>query len=342
MKERSLRTRATIALVTVLVTSLVLYILIFKPFKSEGPRFTAMFGQAGQGLSTASPVKVRGMHVGRISEIELLPNGRARITMTMDEGVRVPDTATASLEPESVFGPKFINLLLGAHETSGPFLKPGSQIAKTSDPRDLNDLLADANTTLAALDPADISVVIHTLAEGLGGQGQNLRETLDSAETIIEVAHENRGNAKAFLDDLARLASIQGAGQDIASIVADTNAVIDTAANGDGRLRDFAANVSGISSLVAHGFRSHGGDLRAGFRSSERAVGVIHAQLGLLGPALRTGNNLLPVYKQVSWPTAPGGRRMLAIKVLLPANPCAIVLGVCPSPTTEKKKGGRR
>ncbi|GAA0956484.1 MlaD family protein [Actinocorallia libanotica] len=344
--ERSLRSKALISLATVLVVVLVLYILIFKPFATEGPKFTAMFGQAGQGLGTSSPVKVRGMHVGRVSEIELLSNGRARITMTMDKGVKVPDTATASLEPESVFGPKFINLLLGAHETSGPFLKPGSKIENTADPRDLNDLLADANATLAALNPEDISVVVHTLAEGLGGQGQNLRETIDSVETIVEVAHDNRGNAKAFLNDLARLASIRGAGADIASIVADTNAIIDTAADGDGRLRAFAANISGVSSLVAHGFRSHGGDLREGFHSSERAVGVIHAQLGLMGDALRTGNNLLPVYKAVSWPAAPHDKRMLAVKVLLPANPCAILLGVCANPNskpvkTTKKKGGR-
>ncbi len=341
MREPSLRRRTTIAAATVLITALVLYVLIFKPFRGEGALFTAEFAQAGQGLGTTSPVKVRGMQVGRVHRIELLPDGRARITLRMNDGVRVPDTATASLEPESVFGPKFINLLPGDHETSGPYLRPGAQITRVSNPRDLNDLLADANAALAALDPKDISIVVHTLAEGLGGQGQNLRETIDSVQTLIDVAHEHRGDARAFLHDLARLASIRGAGADIASIVADTNAVIDTAAQGDGRLRSFAVGVSDVSSLMAHGFRSHGGDLRQGFHSAERAVGVIDAQLGMVGPALRTINNLLPVYKQVSWPAAPDGRHLLAVKVLLPADPCALLLGVCPSPQTTKKKGGR-
>ncbi len=347
MKELSLRRRTVISLATVLVVALVLYAMIFKPFKGEGPKFTAEFSGAGQGLSTSSPVKVRGMRTGRVSEIELLPAGRARITMTMDRGVRVPDTATASLEPESVFGPKFINLLPGDHETSGPYLKAGSKIENTSDLRDLNDLLTDADAALAALDPADLAVVVHALAEGLGGQGQNLRETIDSVEALVEVAHGNRRNAEIFLDDLARLASIKGAGADIASIVADANAVIDTAAKGNGRLRAFAVNLSGVSSLTAHGFRTHGGDLREGFHSAERAAGVIYAQLGLLGPALRTVDELLPFYKRLIWPTAPGGRRALAIKALIPADPCALLLGVCPSPDskpakTDKKKGNRR
>jgi phospholipid/cholesterol/gamma-HCH transport system substrate-binding protein len=339
-KEISLRTRLVIALATVLVTALVLYTLIFKPFAGEGPKFTAVFDQAGQGLGTSSPVKVRGMHIGKVSGIELLENGKARVTMTMNEGVKIPDTATASLEPESVFGPKFINLLPGEHETSGPYLRPGSQIAKVSNPRDLNDLLADANATLAALDPTEISVVVHTLAEALGGQGQVLRETIDDVEVLVKVAHDNRGNAEAFLGDLARLARIRGAGEDIASIVADTNAVIDTAAKGDGRLRGFALGVSGVSAPIAHGLDKHHGNLRAGFHSGERAVDVIHSQLGLFGPSFRTGINLLPTYKAISWPTAPHDRHMLAVKVILPANPCALILGVCPSPTA-KKKGGR-
>ncbi|MCD0449525.1 MCE family protein [Actinocorallia sp. API 0066] len=336
MTEPSLARRTAVAAATVLLTALLLFVLITKPFAAKGPEFTAEFGTAGQGLGTTSPVKVRGMHVGRVSAIELLPTGKARITLTLNKGVRVPDTAVASLEPESVFGPKFINLLPGEHENGGPYLPAGSVITRTSDPRDLNDLLADANTALAALDPTELAIIVDALASGLGGQGQQLRETLESVTTIVGVAHDNRRNAEAFLADLGRLARINGAGQDIATIVAGTNAVIATAAQGDGRLRSFADNLSGVAALSAHGIGSHGGDLAAGFRSAERAIGVIDAQLGRFGPGLRTMVNLLPVYKSVAWPKAPGDRRMLAVKILIPANPCAIILGVCPSTATGK------
>ncbi|ROO88236.1 phospholipid/cholesterol/gamma-HCH transport system substrate-binding protein [Actinocorallia herbida] len=336
MTEHSLGRRTAIAALTVVLTALLLFVLITKPYKTVGDTFTAEFGTAGQGLGTTSPVKVRGMHIGRVSSIDLLPNGRARITMTMNPGVRVPDTATASLEPESVFGPKFINLLPGDHEKGGPYLKAGTAIGKTSDPRDLNDLLSDANKALAALDPTELAIIVDALAGGLAGQGTTLRETLESVEVIVGVAHDNRHNAEVFLADLARLARIQGAGDDIATIVAGTNAVIATASQGDGRLRAFADALSDISGLTAHGFAAHGGDLREGFHSAERAVGVIDAQLGRLGPGLRTIVNLLPVYRAVSWPSAPGDHRLLAVKVLIPANPCAIIIGVCPSDATGK------
>ncbi|MEO3788347.1 MCE family protein [Actinocorallia sp. B10E7] len=342
MKELTLRRRLVVSAASLLVVVLALYTAIFKPFASKGTPFTAEFTQAGQGLGTTSPVKIRGMEVGKVNRIELLPNGRARLTLRINDGVRLPDTTVASLEPASVFGPKFVNLLPGEHETTGPYLPGGSEITNTSDPRDLNDLLADANAALAALDPSDIAIVVDALAQGLGGQGENLRETIESLEVIVQVAHDNRKNARTFLKDLGRLASIRGAGEDVASIVADTNAVIDTAAKGDGRLRRFALNVAELSATTGRGLHNYGGDLREGFHSGERAVGVIYAQLGLIGPGLRTGNNLLPVYRKLSWPaTGTDGRRMLAVKILLPSDPCQILLGVCPQGGSKKtKKGG--
>lgn len=339
--ERPLQSRLVIAIATVVIGSIILYVLIAKPFKAEGTKLTAEFGQAGQGLGTTSPVKIRGMQIGRVSEIELLPNGRARITMTLTEDQKVPVDAVASLEPASVFGPKFINLIPGATEASGPFLASGQEIKKTSDPRDLNDLLADASISLGALDPKEVSIIVDSLGQGLGGQGDRLRQTVDQVNEIVRVAHKHRKNAELFLDDLARLASVQGAGEDIAALVTQTNAVIDTAANGDGRLRGFADGVSGVSGLTAHGFNKHGStNLRAAFHTGENAISVIGAQLGLTGDAVRTILRLLPIYKQVAWaPTGDPNKKMLGTMVMLPANPCHILLGVCPSGASPKKGG---
>ncbi|GAA3195340.1 MlaD family protein [Actinocorallia longicatena] len=327
--ELSLGTRFAIAVATIVLTSATLYVLITKPYESKGMTLTAEFGQAGQGLGKSSPVKIRGMQVGRVNEIDLLPNGRALITMSISDGHKIADTVVASLEPASVFGPKFINLIPGEHEATGPYVKAGTRLEKTTDPRDLNDLLNDANATLAQLDPKDLAVIVHTLSEGLDGEGGDIRELIDNVNKIVDVAHVNRKNAEVFLRDLARLARIQGAGDDIGSIVSGANAVIDTAASGNGRLRGFADGVNGVSGIVAGGFDHHGDGLKQGFRSGERAVAVIAAQLGLVGTSIPTIIDLLPTYKAVGWPSGGDpGHRLLAVKVLIPSNPCHILLGL--------------
>lgn len=339
--DLSLRRRFIVAVATIVTVSLLLYVLITKPFADQGVKLFAIFGEAGQGLGTTSPVKVRGMEVGRVAKVELQPDGRARLTLRILDGFKVPDTVEASLEPASVFGPKFVNLIMGDHEATGPYLTAGTTIAKTDDPLDLNDLLNSVNATLGAIDARDIAIIITTLGDGFGGQGPQMREMVDDIKTIVDVADEHRADARKFLHNLAVLAQNRGVGDDIGAIVADTNAVIDTAANGNGRLDGFAKGVIDLSSLVAHGFEKHGDDLGAGFRSAENAVGLLDDQLGIVGPAIRTILQLLPIYKQVGgFPSGVKGKNMLGVDVLIPLNPCDILLGICKPGATKLPKGG--
>jgi len=328
--DLSLRRRFVIAVATIVIASLLLYVLITKPFADQGVKLFASFGTAGQGIGTTSPVKVRGMEVGRVAKVELQPDGRAKLTLRILDGFKVPDTVEASLEPASVFGPKFVNLIMGEHEATGPYLPAGATIAKTDDPLDLNDLLKSINATLGAIDARDIAIIITTLGEGFGGQGPQMRQLVDDIKKIVDVAHEHRADARKFLHNLAVLAQNRGVGDDISSIVADTDAVIATAANGNGRLDGFARGVTDISSLVGHGFEKHGDNLGDGFRSAENAVSLLTNQLGIVGPAIRTILELLPVYKNVGgFPTGVKGKNMLGIDVLIPINPCDLLLGIC-------------
>ena len=72
---------------------------------AKGYEVTAVFPTSSQGLFTdgGSAVKLPGVNVGEVSGIELLDDGRAEVTLFIDDHVRVPDTAMASIEPLSIF-----------------------------------------------------------------------------------------------------------------------------------------------------------------------------------------------------------------------------------------------
>ncbi|HEX2313405.1 MAG TPA: MlaD family protein [Thermomonospora sp.] len=323
--------RLAVTAATLVVTALVLYTLIAEPFAERGVRLTAEFGRAGQGLGRNAPVKVRGVDVGRVSRVELAPTGRVRVTLELRPGTRVPDTATAAVEPASIFGPKFVNLVPGAHERNGPFLASGAAITRTSDPRDLADLLGDADRTLAAIDPDEVATIMTTLARGLDGQGARLRATIDQTGVLLDVAHDHRADARRFLADGADLAgALAGSGDALVGITADANTLISTtAAGGEGRLGAFADRVSELSGLIGHGFGRRGGQLGEGFRSGERAVAILYRQLGLTGDAVRTGNRLLPLYNDLATQRGPGGKHYLAVHGWLASNPCELIVGLC-------------
>ncbi|MFC5754980.1 MlaD family protein [Actinomadura rugatobispora] len=336
-QDDSLSRRLAVSLLTLVLVAGALYALITKPWEAEGTRLTADFDKASQGLTTSSPIKVRGVQVGQVESIDLLPNGRARLILRINEGVQVPRTARASLEPESVFGPKFINLVPGAGETAGPYLANHAHIAATAGSEDLDDLVSSADRMLTAIDARDVSIIVGTLAQGLGGQATQVRELLDDADTIVAIGHKQRQRAVRFTADLARLAQVRGIGDSVAGLAGDTNAIVGTAASGQDRLRRLTGETARLSGTLAGGLNRHGGQLGQAGRSAERATAFIYAQLGVGGgivsPSVNAIIDQLPIYRAVSWPAAPQGKHMLAAKIMLPTDPCELILGICGSGT---------
>ncbi|MDX6744879.1 MlaD family protein [Actinocorallia sp. A-T 12471] len=320
-----------ITLATAVVLVALGFLVVAKPFAAKGKLLTADFGAAGQGLTESSPVKMRGVTVGRVSGIALAPDGGARLTLRIDAHVAVPDTAVAALEPESVFGPKFVNLVPGPHEEAGPFLADGATITRTSDSLDLTGLLADADAAVGAMDPERVAVIVDALAQGLGGAGPNIAGLLDSTGTLVGVAHEHRHRAETFLDDLARLARLRGIGADTSTTVVNANALLHTLTAGKDRGLKTAAGVSQLSALLGPGLTRHEGDLRAAFRSGENAAAFMDHILPVGGDGVRTVIDLLWVFKAISWSPGPQGRHLLAAEILLPTDPCELIIGICPT-----------
>jgi phospholipid/cholesterol/gamma-HCH transport system substrate-binding protein len=323
--------RAGVTLLTLLLVVAGLYILVAKPFVARGRTMTADFGGAGQSMTTSSPVKLRGVRVGRVSGIALAPEGGARLSLTIDRGIQVPDTVTASLEPESVFGPKFINLIPGTDEATGPFLADGAHISKTADGLDLTSLLGSADKLLSAIDPQDIAVIVDAVSQALGPSGEDIRGLIRNTGTLVDVGYRQRGRARIFLADMARLARTRRVGADLATLTTSSNNLLQTLTAGQSRGLRTAQGIADISNLLARGLGTYAPDLGEAFRSFERASTFVETLLPLAGPAIRRTIELLPVYKRLAWAPAPEGRRMVGVKVLLPSNPCQLLLGVCPN-----------
>jgi len=172
--------------------------------------FNATFNRAGQGLDGQSKVKVRGMTVGSVVSVKLDGKGRARVRFRVDEDIRVPATVSVGVEPTSVFGPKDLSLDFGQGEGVGPFLKSEAVITRTSDPAELSDTGRPIADLAAAIDPEDLSTVVHTLAEALRGNGEKLRRTTDNGQKVLELLHRDRKGTSRALKDATALADVFG------------------------------------------------------------------------------------------------------------------------------------
>ncbi|MER6947705.1 MlaD family protein [Nonomuraea sp. NPDC000554] len=335
--ELSLPVRLGIALAVVVVFVATTFFVVRSATEISGTRIDAVFGHAGQGLDTNSPVKIRGITVGDVTGVSLDGKGHAVVTMHLRPGVKVPQSTVAAVEPASVFGPKYVNLKLGPGESAGPYLAAGAVITDTQDPLDLSDTLGAAYRGLDAVDPHEVSAIVHTLARGLDGEGPALRELIDDSGTVIGVAHRQRERARQFLRDGAALSTaLSDKGDELVSIASDVNVITPDLLKRADKVRALLQEVTSISDLGAHGLRKHRQDLRAGVHSGERVAALIYAQLGLAGDGVRGLNKLVDLLNQLIEAPGPGGTRQLQVEAFVATDICELVVGSC-GPTDGRR-----
>jgi phospholipid/cholesterol/gamma-HCH transport system substrate-binding protein len=170
-----------------------------------GYQLEVVFTKTSQGLDTSSDVRVRGVRVGTVGRISIQPDGRALMTLKLRPGTHIADTATASIEPISVFGPTYLRVEQGAHENAGPFLGRGGRIRNTLPFVELSGVLNQTDQLLQKIQPDDLAAIFRTFADSVGGLGPQFARILDNGGTLLNVAMANLPQADQFLRDLATL-----------------------------------------------------------------------------------------------------------------------------------------
>lgn len=134
--------------------------------------------RAGQQLAQGSDVRIKGVEVGKVAQIELVDR-RARLQLKIDDQYRIPKEVEAVVSLKTPLGAKYVDLqfLAGA---SGPFLANGDVIDSAHVGPELEDLLADGTRVLDAVNPDDAATVISELAEGARGHGDDIARSLDA------------------------------------------------------------------------------------------------------------------------------------------------------------------
>lgn len=93
----------------------------------DGLVLHAKFDELG-GLNARAPVVISGVTVGQVSDIALDDDYRARVTMRLDDRLRLPSDTTASIVTAGLLGDRYVVLQLGGDTK---LLATGDEIAFT-------------------------------------------------------------------------------------------------------------------------------------------------------------------------------------------------------------------
>ncbi|WP_307845350.1 MlaD family protein [Planomonospora sp. ID67723] len=172
---------------------------------SGGLTLNATFDDV-QSLVVGHSVQISDVRVGSVTGIRL-EGYRARVTMSVEDGHRVPEGTTATVAKTSILGENYVELDLpdGRDMTTGPFLTDGSTITKTSVQPDIEQVTQRAGPLIDALGAQDVNAVLDAAATGIGGRGEDLNRLLRQTTEVTTAYAESRRDLARTIDGLAKL-----------------------------------------------------------------------------------------------------------------------------------------
>lgn len=220
------------------------------------------------GLDDESAVRIAGVRKGHVTDIKVLPNGRAVVTMEVDDDVPLHTNAQAKVANLGLLGEKYIELDPGTPQapllSGGEATLPGLQPASFDDVTDQVKAIAD--------DVKAITESMRAVAGGPAGQ-QRLEEIVANVQAITAETRAliaaNRANVDATLsntrvitehlrNEIPRLAdSIDRVAQQMGGTVGenreDVRAVVQNLRGLSADLRTTADNLNNITGQVKSG-----------------------------------------------------------------------------------------
>ena len=203
-RTASIRILGILFLALVLFFVWVTYAFFTKQFVSSVP-VTMYASTAGASLPSNADVKLRGMRVGEVRDVQT--DGRQvtmKLAMDPDYIDRIPAGVTGQIVPKTLFGEKQVSLVPPA-EMTGDTLQAGDVIARAEVPVEIEELLNDLYPLLTAVDPQDVAYTLSAVSQALEGRGEQLGETLVTARDYLR---EINPEVPQLIDDLTTLGTV--------------------------------------------------------------------------------------------------------------------------------------
>jgi phospholipid/cholesterol/gamma-HCH transport system substrate-binding protein len=216
------------------------------PGYDPGYLVSADFRDSG-GVFVGSQVTNRGVPVGTVEKLSLLPDG-VRVIMRLKPGTKVAAPVKASVGNRSAIGEQYVDLL---PQSDGPArLHAGDVIpmTQTSIPIQPTQLVVNLDRLVRSVDLADVATVLDELGRAFQGSGDDLQRLIDAGDLLTRAATQHLPQT---LD-----------------LIRDSGPVLDTQRDVAGAFRSYNADLAQLSAQL----RASDPDFRKLFRTGTDAA----------------------------------------------------------------------
>ncbi len=261
-----------IAFVTAIVTLMGLAVASYTGAFTQGVPVTLEVDRVGTQLAERADVKVRGLIVGQVAQITS-DGGNATVELSLDPEMvdMIPANVSARLLPKTLFGEKYISLVLPENGGSST-LAAGDVIPldRTETARELDRALDGLLPLLQQVPPQDLATTLGALSQALSGRGEQLGNTL---VRLQELTSGLRPGIPDLQEDITQLADFAGnlnaAAPDLLDAVEDLSVTTTTVVEQREELRGLLTGLTTASDDL-RGFLSRNRDNLIGLAASAR------------------------------------------------------------------------
>ncbi|WP_091770187.1 MCE family protein [Blastococcus aurantiacus] len=291
-RSKVIRTRLQgVAFLAVLVLLLGLAVAQYNKAFADVVRVTLEADTAGNQLQAASDVKVRGVIVGEVRDVEASADG-AVIELAIDPEhlEQIPADVTARLLPKTLFGERFVSLEL-PENPSAERLADGDVIGqdRTSNAIELQRVIDDTLPLLQAVQPEDLAFTLGAVADAVRGRGDELGANLAATGEYIGELNTVLPELQADISGVADFAeTYEGAADDLLAVLDNLAVTNTTVVDQEEQLRrTFSVGTS--SSNVAAGFLERNERNLISLAETSRPVLGLFAEYSPVYPCLLDG-----------------------------------------------------
>ena len=182
-------------------------------YLEEGQYYVTYFNESVQGLDKDSPVKYRGVTIGRVVKITVAPDSKLiKVIMKIESGQPLGSNMVAQLKVVGITGAMFVELdqkKEGEPDRSPKLNFPSEYPIVASQPSDIGEIIRSVDEILSKIKALD-----------LGGISDRVKSTLDKMELTMADANVKGLSRKAesSLDSVNRILDSEKWGSILASV----------------------------------------------------------------------------------------------------------------------------
>lgn len=204
--------------------------------------------RSGLVMDTGAKVMMRGVQVGRVSQIADDQNGtRLKLEIDPDQIRYLPANVEAQISATTAFGAKFVELVMPQDPSRGR-LAAGAVLHSKNVSTEINTVFENVVDLLNVIDPLKLNAVLTAVADAVRGQGERIGQATTDLNQVLAALNARSDTIRQDWRSVKNFAETYGAAaQDILTILNAASTTSATVVNHAKQLDSLLLNVIGLS-----------------------------------------------------------------------------------------------